>query len=97
MKDHIEEGLSVINHVCNLVQKNACVDRFLSGSVGSNSLVHFRFAEDNYRFAISCLKQDLLESSHLLEDLKAAIKLRERRTAVSILIYSNISCHVHLI
>lgn len=97
MKDHIEEGLSVINHVCNLVQKNACVDRFLSGSVGSNSLVHFRFAEDNYRFAISCLKQDLLESSHLLEDLKAVIKLRERRTAVSILIYSNISCHVHLI
>ena len=84
MKDHIEEGLSVINHLCNLVQKNTCVDRFLSGSVGSSCLRPFHSARDNYQFAISCLKQDVIESFHLQADLKAVIKLRERRTAVRI-------------
>ena len=86
MKHHIEEGLSVINHLCNLVQKNTSVDLFLSDSVGLSSLRPFHSARDNYQFAISCLKQDLIESIHLQADLKAVIKLRERRTAVRILI-----------
>lgn len=49
---------------------------------------HCEVVRDVYLFALENVKQDMLESTHLQEDLKAVIHAKERKTGVRLIAIS---------
>ena len=84
IQGHILESISVISQICARAKESAQLSHYLLDARGASGIRYLYTAMDNYRFTLSCLKQDLLESAHLHEDLKAVVQLREKRTGVRI-------------